>query len=136
MPYGSTENVRVKGSAQRFSLIQKSLIDRALPEDHIPMEFPSQANGPLGSRINSGFRVQARETKHVPYASSLSHGQSRARSSLIASTFARVVEMRMRFEPIVYPNASIVVSQTLSARNDHSNPVALAPADNRQRIPW
>ena len=47
-----------------------------------------------------------------PFASSLSHGQSRS-SSLIASTFAWVVEMRMQCESIVYPNASIVVPQSV-----------------------
>ena len=34
-------------------------------------------------------------------------------SSLIGSTFAWVVDMRMRCESIVYPNASIVVSQSV-----------------------
>ena len=61
IPFESTENVRVKGDAERFSLTHKSLIDRPLPECCITMEFPSQANDPLGSRISSAYRVQARE---------------------------------------------------------------------------
>ena len=61
MPYGFTESARVKGGAPRFSLALKSLIDRPVQEAYSPMEFPSQANDPLGSRICAAFRVLARE---------------------------------------------------------------------------
>ena len=61
IPFESTENVRVKGDAERFSLTHKSLIDCSLPEGYTPIKFPSQANGPLSSRIISAFRVQVHE---------------------------------------------------------------------------
>ena len=61
MPCGFTENVRVKGGAQRLSLTRKSMIDRPLPEGQVSMKFPALADDPPGSRFSSGFLVQASE---------------------------------------------------------------------------
>ena len=54
----------------------------------------------------------------------------RSRSSLIAFTFAWVVEIRMRCESIVYPNASIVVSQSVLFFGARTGVSPISPGPN------